>query len=54
MSCDDTVWLADGGPGIVVGIGHGKVAILWPTGSVSRHKFSDVVHYQPFTKESSC
>jgi len=44
VNCDDTVWLADGEPGIVIGLGDGKVAILWPNGNVTKHKPKEIVH----------
>lgn len=41
---DDTVWLADGGPGIVVGVEHSRVSVLWPTGVVTRHLIRNLWH----------
>lgn len=54
MSPDDTVWLAHGLPGIIVGLGNGKVSILWPTTlTVTRHLPSEIVFWQPFQAQST-
>lgn len=50
---DDTVWLAEGGPGIVVGVDHGHVSLLWPTGRVTRHGCRFIRHCQPFTPSTT-
>lgn len=51
MRPDDTVWLANGGPGIIVGINHHIISILWPTGTVTRHLATSIVHVEPFTNK---
>ena len=38
MSIDDTVWLENGLPGIVIGLGDGYISILWINGSVTKVK----------------
>lgn len=48
-SCDALVWLADGLPGIVVGVAHHHVNVLWPaTGRVTKIPAVLIVHSQPF------
>lgn len=34
--CDDTVYLANGLPGIVVGVSHHQLSVLWHNGRVTK------------------
>lgn len=47
-TCDDAVWLSNGLPGIVIGIGHGKVSILWSNLNVSKHSLTEIVWLEKF------
>jgi hypothetical protein len=38
VNIDDTVWLENGLPGIVIGLGDGYITILWSNGSVTKVK----------------
>ena len=50
---DDTVWLANGGPGVVIGHNHGKIAVAWPNLIVSHHRIADIAYVEPFSPTRS-
>ncbi len=48
VSCDDTVWLVNGLPGIVVGVGHPYISVLWHNGRVTKILPSLIAHGEKF------
>ncbi len=48
MSCDDTIWMADGLPGIVIGIHGDIISVLWSNRHVSKVNRKNIVWYEKF------
>lgn len=48
MSCDDTIWMADGISGIVIGVHGDTISVLWFSRHVSKVQRKDIASYKKF------